>query len=90
MNDYSLLAQAALGFLIQHMKGPRVIPNWLSYVALGLSSVGLYWWTDHNATALLHADWRQLLAHVVTFFLAARGAAATSKDAKIAPKTDSL
>ncbi len=83
-------AQTALGWVWQlTMRAPKSIPAWAGYAGLGVASLVLFWFANREATSLLQSDWRIFILQVVSFFQAARGMASVSKDAKVAPATDS-
>lgn len=89
-----LAAEIALGWLWQVTRAFRVVHNAWGYVIFGLACGAVWYWMTPDAEKLFMSNWRHGLADVVvaiaSMVLAARGAAGTSADAKVAPKTDSL
>jgi hypothetical protein len=79
-----------MGFVMQWARAVKGIPNWLSYLVLGLATVAIYWWMTPDALDIWHTNWRLFVAQLVSFFLAARGGASIAKDSKAAPATDSM
>lgn len=92
MDDATRMAlQAAaatlLGFLWQWMRGPKSVPDWLSWLGFGLAAAALYVW---QAPTVSQQDWRVTGLGLYVFVMAARGSASTAGDIKIAPKANSL
>lgn len=88
--ELALLGQIVLGYLLQWARGFKNVPNWLGYVIMGVTCVAVYVWITPGSLEAFKADWRAALAAVVSFILATRGGAASAKDAKVAPPTNSL
>jgi hypothetical protein len=86
----ALFVQAALGWLWQWARAPQRIPGWASWTVFGLAAIAGYGWATYNVVESFQHDWRNALFLMVSFVLAARGAASASSDAKAAPKTNSL
>ena len=84
-----LLVQGGVGLVWQWARGPKRFPNWASWVVFGLAAVGGYVWATPDALGAFRADWRTALFALASFVLAARGAASSSSEARIAPKTNS-
>lgn len=91
--DALMLATLVLGWLWQGMRSVKNWPNWLSYGLFGFAGLAVYALTLPEASLPDFHKWdsvRLALFAAAQFILAARGAAASSKDAKIAPQTNSL
>lgn len=88
--ELALLGQVVLGYVTQWLRGLKNVPNWISWVGLGIASVAVYVWITPSFDADFKADWRAVVAGGVSFLLAARGGASTSSDTKAAPKTNSI
>ena len=90
MNDFTPLAQLALGYAWQWTRGPKHVPNWTGYVFFCVASVAVWYWMTPDAIPQLGTDWRQATAKIVSFALSVRGGASFSSDVKVAPKTDTM
>jgi hypothetical protein len=86
----ALLAQTVVGWMWQWARGPKRLPNWASWAVFGGVAVACFWWATPDALPSFASDWRKAIFMLVSFVLAARGAAATAKEAGVAPKTNSL
>ena len=89
-----LLINMIVGYLMQWMRAPKAIPNWMSYAVLTVASLALYaWMTPTAATEFAH-DWRSALTNAVVtisqLWLTARGTAHTAALVGAAPKANSL
>lgn len=89
-SDIALLGQVVLGYLWQWARSFQRVPNWVSWSVMGLAAVGVYVWITPSIVGDFTASWRAALAGLVSFILAARGAAAGAKEVNVAPKTNSL
>lgn len=86
-----LFAAGALGWLMQAtLFGPKKVPTWFAWSALGLGTLLIYWWATPTAVSEFQSNWRFAVVGVVSFFLTAKGTGSAAAAAKIAPKTDSL
>lgn len=88
--ELQLLGQTILGYGLQWARGPKKIPNWVSWAGFGAMAAGVYVWITPGFGGAFHDNWRMALAGFASFVLGMRGAAGTSKDAKVAPQTNSL
>ena len=89
--EITLLAVAAVGTVFQWVLfGPRKVPLWLAYGAIVLASIIGYALTLDKPCPGTWDGVRACAVGFVAFALQLRGATGASKDAKIAPKTDSL
>lgn len=88
--ELQLIGQAALGYAWQLTRAPKKIPNWMSWMLFGIAAAAIYVWITPSFGGTFHDNWRLALAGMASFLLGARGAASTSSDAKVAPKTNSL
>jgi hypothetical protein len=90
VETWTPIATTVLGYLVQWLFGIKKIPAALVYMLIGCASVLLYLMgcdckpTWDRAFFVSAGGWCLLL------FQAVRGMAGMSKDAKTAPKTDSL
>lgn len=84
-----LVGQVVLGYVVQWARSFKNVPNWASWGFLGLASVGVFIWVTPDFFTSFKTDWRTVVAALVSFILATRGGAATSKEAKLAPETNS-
>lgn len=94
----ALLSAMALGWLTQKLlRAPTGIAMWWSYLAMGVASVALYVWATPSAFACFlqergPGEWlncaRIEATMIATWYLTARGSAATAKDAGVAPATN--
>lgn len=84
-----LVGTAALGWLWQWARAPKGFPNWLSYTLAGVAAAFLVTWAVPGFEKQFATDWRAALITAVAVLQAMRGSAATSKDVKLAPATDS-
>lgn len=87
--ELALSAQLVLGYVMQWARSFKNVPNWVTYAVIGVGALGCFVWATPDFTTQLKADPRTLGAMALSFFLATRGSAATSKDAKAAPPTNS-
>lgn len=88
--EIELLAAMILGYAVQWARGPKHLPNGLSWIAVAVLGAGLWFWMTPGAVSAFMTDWRRALVALVMFVLASQGAARGSADAKTAPKTDAL
>ena len=89
--ELTLLGQSVMGLVCQWLLfGPRKIPSWLCYGLIAAIGIAVCVWVTPTIGAVFHENWRAAVAIVVSFLLAVRGAAGSSKDARLAPKTDAL
>jgi hypothetical protein len=88
-SELYLLGQVVLGYAMQWARSFKNVPNWLSWGLFGIASALVFIWVTPDFFTHFKADWRTVLAALVSFILATRGGAATSKEAKIAPETNS-
>ena len=89
MNEFAPVAQIALGYVWQWVRAPKNVPNWVSWGAFAGVSVLLWVWMTDDAGKQLATSWRAAVCQIVSFILAARGAASSSSELKIAPMTNS-
>ncbi len=86
-----VMAVTALGVVYQWVLfGPKKIPMWVAWGGLVVSAVALWFWSTPNAVAQWQVSWRDTIAGIVLFVLAAKGAGSTAKSAKVAPATNSI
>jgi hypothetical protein len=84
--EWNIVSFLALGWVSQFvLYGPKKVPTWFAYTALAAAGLGLYV-IGNGASWADRAWWMGF----VGFVMAARGSAGTSKDAKVAPKTDAF
>jgi hypothetical protein len=88
--ELMLMAQAIMGYVWQWTRGLKKVPNWVSWTIFGLSAMLLYVFATPGFEETFAKSWRTALAGMISFLLAARGAASSSSDATVAPKTNSL
>lgn len=86
-SELAPVAQMLMGYLVQWTRGAKAIPNWVGYAVLVVGTIAIYGWMTPDFSKLYHTNWRLLVAQMLSFFLAARGSASLSSDAKAAPKT---
>ncbi len=89
-SDLALLGNAVLGYLWQWARSFQRVPNWVSWTVMGLAAVAVYVWITPSVVTDWTANWRTAVAGCISFILAARGAAAMTKEVKAAPPTNSL
>ena len=78
-----------IGWVVQQFtRAPKTIPQWVSYVAIGIAGVAVYVWVTPDVEKAFQANWRAAAAGLVTFLFQIRGQASTSSDAKLASATD--
>jgi hypothetical protein len=86
--------EVVIGWVWQVTRGPKHIPNQYAYAILGVAAMFCWIWMTPNALWMFTTDWRnalaEALASIVSMLMVARGSGATSADAKMAPKTNSL
>ena len=89
--ELNLLGQAVMGLIFQWVLfGPKKVPSWLAYGTIAVSGVLVCIWVTPTIAQVFADNWRSGVAIIVSFLLAVRGAAGGAKDARMAPKTDSL
>lgn len=79
-------AVTVLGIAWQYCRAPERINNALTWVGFAVLSAGAYVWVTPD----FMKDWRLSLLGAYLLVQAARGSAASAKDAKVAPATNSL
>jgi len=84
-----LIGQVVLGYVMQWARSFKNVPNWVTWGLFGLASIGVFVWVTPDFFTSFKSDWRTVIAALVSFILATRGGAATSKEAKLAPPTNS-
>lgn len=89
MNPLEAPAAIVMGYLLQLARAPKNIPNWASYIGLGLGTVAVWYWMHADAALQLRTDWRMAVASMLMFGLAARGTASVASGIGAAPRTDS-
>ena len=77
-----LAAMTVLGYVWQLTRANPKFPNWAGWVMFGTACIGGWLWSTPAWDA---GDWRVTVLGLYTFVLAARGAAAGLKDARLAP-----
>lgn len=90
MQEFAWIGQLVMGYLVQWARAKKNYPNWISYALLVVGTVAIYWWMTPDSVAAFHTNWRLVIAQIITFGLAIRGSAAASKDAMVAPPTNSI
>ena len=72
----------ALGWVWQQTRANPKFNNGLGYAIFGVAAVAVWFWATPSWQVM---DWRSAVLNAATFALAARGAAASLKDAGAAP-----
>ena len=73
------------GYAMQLIRAVKPLPSWLVYPVIGGAGALLFWLAGG-----CHLTTRECWWTALTWMFAARGVAATAKDAKAAPATNSL
>ena len=89
-SDLALLGTAVLGYIWQWARSFQRVPNWVSWIVMGLAAVAVYVWITPTVVTDWHESWRTAIAACISFILSARGAAAVAKESKSVPPTNSL
>lgn len=89
--DYKLLVDMAMGWLFQtFLFGPKKVSNYIAWPAIILGGGLVWFWAIPDAFSQFQTSWRDALASLALFILAAKGTGSTMKAMKLAPATDSL
>jgi hypothetical protein len=88
--DLALLGQLVLGYVMQWARSFKNVPNWATWAVFVAASIAVYVWITPTVVTDFTGNWRTAVAACVSFILATRGVAATTKEVKAAPPTNSL